>query len=149
MVGVKVGGGDENWYAMMRSEMTGLSVFVPGHHLATGLKGGAHGAYSNVAGFHPRGAQIWYESMRSAPEAALNLEGRIQDFLTRYIVPFINLQGFGNSACDKLLASIGGWTDAGTRLRWPYRWIPISEAERLRPIAHKMLPELFEPAIPN
>ena len=33
--------------------------------------------------------------------------------------------------------------DVGTRLRWPYRWIEAEVAERLRPIARAMVPELF------
>lgn len=143
IVGVKVAGGDENWYQSMRNEMSGLSVFVPGHHLATGLKLGAHGSYSNVACLHPRGAQAWFERMRSAPDEALDLERRIQDFMTRHIVPFRDVQGFSNFALDKLLAEIGDWCDAGTRVRWPYRSIPQAEADRLRPIALEMLPELL------
>lgn len=144
IVGVKVAGGDANWYALMRAEMSGLSVFVPGHHLATGLKLGAHGSYSNVACLHPRGAQVWYESMPNAPEASLDLESRIQDFMNRHIVPFRDVHGFSNFALDKLLAAIGSWTDADTRVRWPYGSIPMVEAERLRPIAQEMLLELFE-----
>ena len=144
IVGVKVAGGDAGWYAAMRAEMTGLSVFVPGHHLATGLKLGAHGSYSNVACLHPRGAQVWYDSMTGAPDAALDLEGRLQDFMNRQIVPFRDVQGFSNFALDKLLASIGDWAAADTRVRWPYASIPMSEADRLRPIARELLPELFE-----
>jgi dihydrodipicolinate synthase/N-acetylneuraminate lyase len=143
IVGVKVAGGDAGWYARMRTEMRGLSVFVPGHHLATGLKLGAHGAYSNVACLQPRGAQVWYESMKTTA-AALNLEQRIQNFMDRHIVPFRAAHGFSNFALDKLLAAIGGWTDADTRVRWPYASIPMAEAERLRPIALELLPDLFE-----
>jgi dihydrodipicolinate synthase/N-acetylneuraminate lyase len=143
IVGVKVAGGDEKWYQSMRDEMNGLSVFVPGHHLATGLKLGAHGSYSNVACLHPQGAQAWFKRMRSAPDEALDLERRIQDFMNRHIVPFRDVQGFSNFALDKLLAEIGDWCDAGTRVRWPYRSIPQAEADRLRPIALEMLPELL------
>ncbi|HEX3799940.1 MAG TPA: dihydrodipicolinate synthase family protein [Verrucomicrobiae bacterium] len=146
IVGVKVAGGDAQWYEAMRTEMTGLSVFVPGHQLATGLKLGAQGSYSNVACLHPRGAQVWFESMRIAPDAALDLERRIQDFMNRHIVPFRDVHGFSNFALDKLLAAIGGWTNAGTRVRWPYSSIPMSEANRLRPIALEMLPEILEPS---
>jgi len=144
IVGVKVAGGDARWYERMRAEMKSLSVFVPGHHLATGLKCGAHGSYSNVACLHPRGAQVWFESMPSAPDAALDLQGRIQDFMNRHIVPFRDDHGFSNFALDKLLAEIGGWSGTGTRLRWPYSSIPKSEAERLRPVARQMFPELFQ-----
>ena len=31
----------------------------------------------------------------------------------------------------------------GTRVRWPYRWIPQAEADRLRPVARDLLPELL------
>ena len=143
IVGVKVAGGDEKWYQSMRDEMAGLSVFVPGHHLATGLKLGAHGSYSNVACLHPQGAQAWFERMRGAPEEALDLERRVQDFMTRRVVPFRDTQGFSNVALDKLLAAIGDWSDTGTRVRWPYRSIPQAEADRLRPIALETLPELL------
>ena len=143
MVGVKVAGGDEKWYQSMRNETTGLSVFVPGHHLATGLKLGAHGSYSNVACLHPQGSQAWFERMRTAPQEAFDLERRIQDFMNRHVVPFRDVHGFSNFALDKLLAAIGNWCDTGTRVRWPYRSIPESEADRLRPIALEMLPELL------
>jgi 4-hydroxy-tetrahydrodipicolinate synthase len=141
IVGVKVAGGDEEWYEQMRAEMKGLSVFVPGHHLATGLRFGAHGSYSNVACLHPQGAQMWCEMMGHAPDAALDLERRIQEFMSRYIVPFRDEQGFSNFALDKLLAEIGAWCGAGTRVRWPYSSIPQSEAEKLRPVAQELMPE--------
>jgi len=143
LIGVKVAGGDANWYQSMRDEMAGLSVFVPGHHLATGLNLGAHGSYSNVACFQPQGAQAWFERMRTAPAAALDLEKRIRAFMNRHIVPFRDVQGFSNFALDKLLAAIGDWCDLGTRVRWPYRSIPKTEADRLRPIALDLLPELL------
>jgi len=31
----------------------------------------------------------------------------------------------------------------GSRVRWPYRWIPQAEADRLRPVARDLLPELL------
>jgi dihydrodipicolinate synthase/N-acetylneuraminate lyase len=144
LVGIKVMDGNTDWYAAMRAEAAGLSVFVPGHHLATGMRQGAAGAYSNVACLHPRGAQRWYETMRRRPELALDLEKRIQEFMARHILPFREEQGFSNFALDKLLAATGAWTDVGTRVRWPYRSIPMTEAERLRPVARELLPELFE-----
>ncbi len=146
LVGIKVMDGDAEWYAAMRTEAAGLSVFVPGHHLATGWPQGAAGAYSNVACLQPRGAQRWYETMRRCPDAALDLEKRVQKFMQDRILPFREEQGFSNFALDKLLAAIGAWTDAGTRVRWPYRSIPASEAERLRPGARELMPELFEAA---
>src|SRR5258706_296956 len=47
LIGVKVADGDAAWYAEMRAHCQGLAVFVPGHHLATGIANGAVGAYSN------------------------------------------------------------------------------------------------------
>ncbi len=64
--------------------------------------------------------------------------------MTSYIHPYITTQGYSNQAVDKLLIAIGGWADVGTRLRWPYRWVPEDDADRLRPVAREMLPELFE-----
>jgi dihydrodipicolinate synthase/N-acetylneuraminate lyase len=143
LVGVKVCDGSTSWYCQMREFASGISVFTAGHHLATGFLQGAAGAYSNVACLHPVGAQRWWQMMNDDILAAIELEKRIVAFFVRHIIPFITEQGYVNAGCDKLLAAIGGWADVGTRLRWPYRSIPQSEADRLRPIANEMLPELF------
>jgi len=142
LVGVKVADGDEAWYAAMRDHGAGLAVFVPGHHLATGYRLGTHGSYSNVACLHPAGAQRWYEQITADIDAALDVEVRLRAFMDEHIVPFMTKQGFSAPAVDKLLAAIGAWSDVGTRLRWPYRWIPESEATRLRPIARRAIPEI-------
>ena len=142
LVGVKVADGDEQWYAAIRDHAAGLSVFVPGHRLATGYSLGAHGSYSNVACLSPIGAQRWYEQMRTDLDAALELETRLRSFMDQHILPFITEQGYSNQAVDKLLAAIGAWADIGTRLRWPYKWIPQAEADRLKPVAKAMLPEV-------
>ena len=123
IIGVKVADGDAAWYAEMRTHCQGVAVFVPGHHLATGIANGAAGAYSNVACLSPAGAQRWYDQMRVDLPAALELEQRIRRFMDMEIAPFIVRDGYANPALDKLLAAIGGWADVGTRLRWPYRWI--------------------------
>ena len=65
LIGVKVADGDAAWYAEMRAHCQGVAVFVPGHHLATGIANGAAGAYSNVACLSPAGSQRWYR-----PDAA-------------------------------------------------------------------------------
>jgi 4-hydroxy-tetrahydrodipicolinate synthase len=143
LVGIKVAGGDEAWYRSMSRVCDAISVFVPGHHLATGVTQGAAGAYSNVACLHPVGGQLWYDMIVNDIEVALELETRIQQFMADYIAPFITDLGYANQAADKLLAAIGGWADVGTRLRWPYRWISEEEATRLRPVAEAMVPELF------
>lgn len=143
LVGVKVAGGDEAWYAALRPLLARLSVFVPGHLLASGFAHGAHGAYSNVACLQPRGARAWNEMMKTDLQTALASEGRIRQFLTDYILPFRAKYGASNQALDKLLAAIGDWADVGTRLRWPYRGIDEAEAAPLRSIARRMIPELF------
>ncbi|MGN6510118.1 MAG: dihydrodipicolinate synthase family protein [Chitinophaga sp.] len=143
LVGCKMPGGDANWYADMRSLNPDLSVFIPGHHLATGVKQGAHGAYSNVACLHPLTAQKWYDGMQTDMTSALELEARIQRFMNEQIVPYITQKGYSNQAVDKFLAAVGGWADVGTRLRWPYQWIPENEVSAARKIAKELLPEFF------
>lgn len=143
VVGIKVAGGDDAWFAAMGPIGRNTSIFVPGHLLASGVSRGAHGAYSNVACLSPVGAQRWYDSMAADPSRALELESRLVRFMTDHIVPFITEEHYCNAACDKLLAAIGDWAPVGTRLRFPYRWIPETEADRLRPIARDLVPEMF------
>ncbi len=144
VTGIKLADGDSAWYAEARQHLSDLSLFVPGHHLATGTKQGvAAGSFSNVACLSPRGAQKWTASMRSDIDAALDLERRICAFMDNHIVPFRQNMGFSNAALDKLLSAIGNWGPVGTRLRFPYRSIDASEAERLRRIAMSELPDLF------
>ena len=143
LIGIKVADGDAQWYASMRQYASNLSVFVPGHHLATGFreKVGA-GAYSNVACISPTAAQQWWEIMQTDIDKALNIEQRINDFFAEAIVPYKNA-GYSNPAIDKLLAAVGGWATVGTRLRWPYRWIPEATAASVRKSAEKHLPSFF------
>ncbi|MFL5745119.1 MAG: dihydrodipicolinate synthase family protein [Niastella sp.] len=143
LVGCKTVGGDAQWYTAMKKWAPGLSLFVPGHHLATGVSLGAHGAYSNVACIHPAAARQWYNLMLTDLPQALQIEKGIQLFMSQYIQPLISTQGYSNQAADKLLAAIGGWAKVGTRLRWPYNGIDESEVTRLRPIAHEMMAEFF------
>jgi dihydrodipicolinate synthase/N-acetylneuraminate lyase len=146
IVGVKVPGGDEQWYNDMSPLMNRLSIFIPGHHLATGVKQGAHGAYSNVACINPVGAQKWSNLIHQDIELALELETRIQTFITQHILPYIQNKGYCNAACDKLLATIGGWGHMpSTRIRWPYRSIPMTDVPHLRMIAQQLIPEMFDP----
>lgn len=143
LVGIKVMDGDASWYAAMREHASPLSIFVPGHHLADGIRQGAAGSYSVVACMQPAGAKRWFELMKTDIEAALEIEGRIRQFFAAHVTPLRTEQGFPNMALDKLMAAIGGWADVGTRLRWPYRSVPESEVEKLRTIARTALPELF------
>lgn len=143
LAGCKLPGGDAAWYKEMLGLNPELSVFIPGHHLATGVRAGAHGAYSNVACLNPLVAQHWYNSMQTDMEAALEKEVRIQRFMNEAIVPYITLKGYSNQAVDKFLAAIGGWAVVGTRLRWPYKWIPEEEVSAAREQCKKLLPEFF------
>lgn len=144
LVGVKVPAGDASWWAELGKETPErLSIFVPGHFLATHRPFGAAGAYSNVACLSPAGAQRWWAQINCDHAAALDLERRLRAFFDAEITPFITRDRYCNAAVDKLLAAIGGWTDTGTRLRWPYRWIDPSHAARLRPLARAAVPELI------
>jgi dihydrodipicolinate synthase/N-acetylneuraminate lyase len=145
VVGVKLGDGDAAWYAEARTALADLAVYVPGHHLATGVaEGVAAGSFSNVACLSPAGAQTWTAMMATDLDAALDVERRIRGFLDAHVAPFARDHGYSNGALDKLLAAIGGWASVGTRLRRPYRWIDPAEADRLRPIARAAIPEIME-----
>jgi len=145
LVGCKLPGGDEAWYEAMKKLAPHLSLFIPGHHLATGITLGAHGAYSNVACLHPGVAQQWYQQMSVDMKAALELETRIQLFMNKYIVPYIQERKYSNQAVDKFLAAVGGWMPITARLRWPYNWIDAKEVESIRAACKQLLPEFFEP----
>ncbi len=146
VVGVKLADGDAAWYAAARAHLPGVALFVPGHHLATGVREGvASGAFSNVACLNPVGAQLWWDSMATDLPAALELEARICRFFDSHIVPFKLAHGYGNAALDKLVAAIGGWAPIGTRLRRPYCWIDEAVVPDLRRIAHNIVPELIGP----
>jgi dihydrodipicolinate synthase/N-acetylneuraminate lyase len=144
VVGVKLGDGDAAWYAEARRSLAEVAVFVPGHHLATGVaEGVAVGAFSNVACLSPAGAQRWTELMGEDLDAALAIETRLRRFLDRHVTPF-GAAGYCNAALDKLLAAIGGWADIGTRLRRPYRWIDADVVPPLRAAARTALPEFMD-----
>lgn len=142
LAGIKVGDGASSWYAAMRQQLPDFSIFVPGHHYATGRLNGAHGSYSNVACLNPVGARSWDDLIGRDMQAALAVERRILDFFRSHLAP-LAAQGFGGGAIDKLLCAVGGWCDVGLRLRWPYRSIDQSTLERLRPLARAALPEFF------
>lgn len=145
LIGVKVF--DNNcspeWYEEMRANSEGLAVFVPGHHLATGVKNGAAGAYSNVACLNPFAAQKWYNQMCSDMEGALELESRIMKFMSECIDPFIVKMHYPNHACDRFMAVVGGWAEVGSRLRWPYQSIPEEYVPEVRKKAHDIIPEFI------
>jgi 4-hydroxy-tetrahydrodipicolinate synthase len=131
LVGLKTAAGDEAWYAAMREHIPGLSVFVPG----------AAGAYSNVACLNPTAAQRWTDQMTTDMPGALELESRIQRFMSEYIAPFITRERYCNAAADRFMANVGGWADVGLSMRFPYRSIPESELSRVRAAAAQLIPE--------
>ncbi|MBZ9601216.1 dihydrodipicolinate synthase family protein [Phyllobacterium chamaecytisi] len=144
VIGVKLADGDSTWYAESREHLPGVALFVPGHHLATGIREGvAAGAFSNVACLSPRGAQRWTDLMQTDMDAAVEIEQRICKFMDEHIVPFRQKSGYSNAALDKLLCAIGNWGPVGTRLRFPYRWIGEDEAERLRAVAKQELGDIM------
>jgi dihydrodipicolinate synthase/N-acetylneuraminate lyase len=142
LIGIKVAGGDAAWFARMRAHAGDLAVFVAGHHLASAIRQGAAGSYSNVACMSPRGAVTWHRTMLSDPDAAQSLEARLNRFLERHIGP-LQAAGYSNAALDKTLAEVGGWAPIGTRVRWPYRSVPPETISALRARAIEELPELL------
>lgn len=143
LVGIKVAGGDERWFGEMREHVPDLAIFVAGHHLATGLRHGAAGAYSNVACLSPRGAVAWYQTMKAAPTEAEAFEARLNRFFDQHIGP-LQRAGYSNTALDKTLAAVGAWAPIGTRIRWPYRFVSEEVVAGLKPLARRDLPELFD-----
>ncbi|MFZ2339207.1 MAG: dihydrodipicolinate synthase family protein [Bacteroidales bacterium] len=136
--------GDTGWYSRVRMNSMGLSVFIPGHRLCTGIKSGAHGSYSNISCLNPFAAQRWYDMIIRDMEAALELESRINEFMTRFIAPLINVHGYSNQACDRFMAVLGGWADVGEYLRWPYKSVPAEYVEAIKYDAKKIIPEFFQ-----
>ena len=142
VLGIKVPGGGLDWYAAMKRECGDLSLFIPGHLLASGLLLGGHGSYSNIACLHPRCAVAWHKVIEKDPVRGMQIQETILAFMDRHIHPFLK-QEYVNAAVDKLLAAIGGWTPISTRLRWPYKWISPGEADRIRELARRELAEFF------
>jgi dihydrodipicolinate synthase/N-acetylneuraminate lyase len=141
LIGIKVAGGDAADMRQLREHVGDLSIFVAGHRLASGLRQGASGAYSNVACLSPQGAVAWYQAMLADPAGAQELESRLNAFLDHHVLP-LQSAGYGNAALDKALAAIGSWAPIGTRLRWPYSWVPAEVITALREAALDELPEL-------
>ncbi len=145
VVGIKVADGDADWYEAMRPVSDKISVFVPGHHLATGLSRGARGAYSNVACLSPRRVRRGGTSSACGiPAEGLKLEARIVSFINEQVMPLITMRKLPNMGADKVMAVAGGWLPGmSTRIRWPYEGAPMDEAKRIGAEARSSLPELF------
>ena len=143
LAGFKLPGGDVAWHARMQALLGHLSVFVPGHALASGLVAGAAGSYSNVAALNPVAARRWYDQMLADMPAALAVEARLQAFLRDHVEPLRDAHGLSNPALDKLLCRIGGWTPMPLRLRWPYAAASAEAAQRLRAAAERDIPDFL------
>lgn len=144
VAGIKVPGGDDAWYAAMAPVMQRMSVFIPGHQLASGLSRGAHGAYSNVACLSPAGAQRWYDLCWRDPAAGIAWEKKIQTFWLAHVAPLITVHGLPNMAADKAAAVAGGWLPGlNQRLRWPYRSATSEMIQSIAVAARAEAPELF------
>lgn len=135
--------GDPEWYSRVRQFSAGLSVFIPGHRLCTGIKEGAQGSYSNMSCLNPFAAQKWYDLIVSDLNAAFDLEKRINKFIAQFIVPLIDIHGYSNQACDRFMALLGGWADVGENLRWPYKSVPKVFADTIKSDAMRLIPEFF------
>ena len=143
LIGVKVAAKEQSWFDEMKVHGEGLSVFIQGHRLATGIKEGvAAGSYSNIACFNPIGAVAWYRLMLADIEEACRIEQSIAAFFETCIFPFAKA-GYSDPALDKLLAFAGGWSSISTRLRSPYKGVSERDAMEVRKRAKKMLPELI------
>lgn len=132
LIGLKTAGGDKAWFD--QALKSGLAIFVPGHFLASMSSLGAHGSYSNVAALSPNG------SVATATD--LDVERRIGEFFAAHVVP-LQKAGLSNPALDKFLAAVGDWADVGTRVRWPMQSATAEQVEAARPVARRLLPELF------
>ncbi|RRJ95678.1 dihydrodipicolinate synthase family protein [Opitutaceae bacterium TAV4] len=144
IAGMKVPGGDDAWYDAMQPVFRKMSVFIPGHFLATGISRGAHGAYSNVACLNPAGAQRWHDMCIRDIATALAFESRLVRFWEACVVPLITRDKLPNMAADKATAVAGGWLPGFTaRLRWPYNSASAESIAHIAAEARKQVPELF------
>jgi dihydrodipicolinate synthase/N-acetylneuraminate lyase len=141
--GLKCGGGDAAWYQAMAPVLDVLSVFIPGHHYASGIGQGAHGAYSNIACLSPSGAVHWARLTKTDATAALEVEANIADFMAEAIAPML-AAGWPGFACDKAMAIAGGWRPLSQRLLWPHAAIPDDAVARISAAARRHLPEFLQ-----
>lgn len=143
VVGLKCAGGGAGWYRQTAPLLDKISVFIPGHHMASGMAQGARGSYSNMACLNPFAAVRWLAMIKAAPDAADELETRIRAFMAETMEPLL-AEGYPGYACDKLMAHLGVWTEISPRLLWPYSGVPETMAETVREAGMRLIPEFFE-----
>jgi dihydrodipicolinate synthase/N-acetylneuraminate lyase len=141
LVGIKCAGGDEAWYEKRRSLLDNFSVFVPGHSVVFGKPLGANGSYSNVACLNPNGAVMIWNLIDTDIEKAISIETRVNNFMKTHIIPFASR--LSNTGLDKLLAAVGGWGPVSEKVLWPYEGASFEDVQKIKIIAKKDLPELF------
>jgi len=144
LIGIKTAMITPDRYADMRKLNQRMSVFIPGHHLATGIKEKiGSGSYSNVACINPDAARKWYDIMLSDVERGMLIENMVRKFFDEEIIPLAS-RGYSDPALDKLLAAVGGKIPANTRLRWPYKSADDKQVVAVRAAARKILPDFFD-----
>ncbi len=144
LVGVKIGNVNPEEYDAARSLNQQLSVFIPGHHMATGIiQGIGAGSYSNVACINPNAARYWYNTIVANDTCGFAIERSIQLFFNQEIIPLAS-QGYSDPALDKLLAAIGGKVPGNAMLRWPYQSFESHQVIAIREVGKRMLPLFFE-----
>jgi hypothetical protein len=111
--------------------------------MATAIKRGASGSYSNVACLSPGGAAYWYGLIKTDMESALKLEGEICRFMETCIAPLM-ASGYAGFVMDKLNAAAGNWLPLDNRVRWPYRYPGSGTVEKVRKGAREIVPKLME-----
>ncbi len=144
LAGLKLPGGDDAWYADAGVLFERLSVFIPGHHMASGALKGAHGSYSNMACLSPAATAAWWRRISRDPDEALRIEDIIRAFFAAHITPLIERDGISNFAVDKMLAAIGGWSTVSGSVRWPHDSVPRGVTEAVGRQARRDMHEFFE-----
>ena len=127
VIGVKILDGDAQWYDQARPLFDQLSVFIPGHRMATGVLAGAHGSYSNMACLSPSATLGWWRLIQTEPERALAVERDIAGLFRDVVQPMLARGPYQPFAFDKALAAIGGWAPLDATVRWPYTSLPPTE----------------------
>ncbi len=113
LLGIKVAGGDDEWYSSMRAECGDLlhlhSRPFPRHRPAKWRSW-----FVLQRGLHRTRLRGRLEQMAlSDPEEAMEIQKEILAFLDKRITP-ISKAGHVNAAADKLLAHIGNWGPVST-----------------------------------
>lgn len=144
LAGLKLPGGDHSWYGDAQILFDRMSVFIPGHHMASGVLRGAHGSYSNMACLSPAATAAWWRLISSDPDEALRVEDMIRTFFAAHITPLIERDGISNFAVDKMLAAIGGWSTVSGSVRWPHDSVPQDMTEAVGRKARRDMRDFFD-----